>query len=104
MEDPSEEQRLQAVHATRQQETANFQLGGPEKFTGADDPRHALQKNGDLADLWYMDDGDILCHPILVPSYLQEFDVGNAKVGAEPNPQKTEVIYHVNDLDAAPPQ
>ena len=48
---------------------ANFQLGGPGKFTGSDDPRHALQKNGGLADLWYMDDGDTMCHPILVPSY-----------------------------------
>ena len=50
----------------------------------------------------YTDDGDILCHPILVPTYLQQFDVANAKVGAERNPQKTEVIYYVNDLDAAP--
>ena len=49
-----------------------------------------------------MDDGDILCHPLLVPTYLLEFDVANAKVGAERNPQKTEVIYHVNDLGAAP--
>ena len=49
-----------------------------------------------------MDDGDIMCHPILVPSYLQEFDDANAKVGAEQNPQQTEVIYNVNDLDAAP--
>ena len=83
-------------------ETANFQLGGPERPPGADDPRHALQKKGGLADLWYTDDGDILCHPILVPSYLQELDVANAKVAAERKPQKTEVIYHVNDLDAAP--
>ena len=44
--------------------TVNFRLGGPEKFTGAQDPRHSLQKNGGLADHWYMDDGDILCHPI----------------------------------------
>ena len=35
---------------------------------GATDPRHVLQKNGGLADLWYMDDGDILCQPVLVPS------------------------------------
>ena len=48
-----------------------------------------------------MDDGDILCHPILVPSYLQEFDVANAKVGAERNPQKTEVIDCTDDLGAA---
>ena len=37
--------------------------------------------------------GDIMCHPILVPSFLQELDVANAKVGAEQNTQKTEVIY-----------
>ena len=97
--------RLQADHAGRQQEGANFQLGGgSENFTGADDPWHALQKNGGLADLWSMDDGDTLCDQILVPSYLQEFDVVNAKVGAARNPQKSEVIHHVSDLDAAHPE
>ena len=80
-------------------EAANFQLGGPEKLTRADDSQHALQKNGGPADLWYMDDGDTMCHPILVPSYLHEFD---AKVGAERKRQKTKVIYYVNDLDVAP--
>ena len=29
-----------------------------------------LQNNGGLADLWYIDDGNILCHPVLVLSYL----------------------------------
>ena len=43
VDDPSDAQRLQADHAARQQVTVNFRLGGPEKFTGADDPRHALQ-------------------------------------------------------------
>ena len=38
----AEEQRLQADHAARLQESANVQLGGPEKLTGAHDPRHAL--------------------------------------------------------------
>ena len=90
VDDPSDFQRLQADHATRVQESASFQLGGLEKLTGAHDPRHALQKSGGLADQWYMDDGDILCHQILVPTHLQEFDVFNAKVGAERNPQKTE--------------
>ena len=61
----SDAHRLQADRAVRQQETANFQLVGPEKFTGADDPPHTLQKNGGLADFWHMDDGDILCHPPL---------------------------------------
>ena len=85
-------------------ESANFRLGGPEKLTGAHDPQHALQKNGSLADLWYMDDGDTTCHPVLVPSFLQDFDVANARVGAERKFQKTEVIYFVNDLDSVPPE
>ena len=101
--DPAEVQRQQTDCAVRVQESANFQLGGPEKLTGAHDP-HALQNNGGLADLWFMDDGDIMCHPIVVMPFLQDFDVANARVGAEPNPLKTEVIYFVNDLDAAPPE
>ena len=79
--DSAEEQRLQANHAASLQESANFQLGGPAKLTGAHDPRHALQTNG--ADQWHVDDGATMCHPILVPSFLQEVDVANARVGAE---------------------
>ena len=56
--DPSEEQRLQADHATRVQESPHFHFGGLEKITCAHDPQHALQKNGGLADLWCTDDGD----------------------------------------------
>ena len=33
VDDPSELQRLQADHAAGVHETANFQLGGPEKLT-----------------------------------------------------------------------
>ena len=74
------------------------------KHTGAHDPQHALQKNGGLTDQWHSDDGDIMCHPILVLPFLQDFDVANARVGAERTPLKTEVIFNVNDLDAAPPE
>ena len=83
VDDPSEEQRLQADHAAKLQ--VNIQLGGLERLTGAHAPQHALQKNGGLADQWCMDDGDIMCHPILVPSFQEEIDVANAnaKVGAE---------------------
>ena len=95
VDDPSGLQRLQADCAVRLQETTNFQFAGPGKFTGADDPRHVMQKR------WM---GDILCHPILVPAYSQDFDDANAKVGAERHPQKTGVIYYVNDLGAAPPE
>ena len=51
-----------------------------------------------------MDDGDIMCHPILVLPFLQDFDVANARVGVERNPLKTEVIDYMNDLDAPPPE
>ena len=80
----------------------NFQPGRPEKLIGADDPRHAFQENGGLADFWCCDDGDILCNPMLVLPYLQALDIANAKIGAEPNQQKTEVIYHVSNLNTAP--
>ena len=103
-DDTSETKRLQAEHAAKLQRVSNFQLGGPERLTGSDDPRYALQEHGGLADLWNMDDGDIMCHPVLVPSYLHEFDDAKAKVGAERTPQKTEVVHSVDDPVAAPPE
>ena len=57
-DDPSDVQRLQTEHAVRMHRLSNFQLGGPEKLTGTDVPRHALREKGDLADLWNMEDGD----------------------------------------------
>ena len=59
----------------------DFQPVGPEKFTGANDPWHALKEIGGLADFWFFDDGDILCHPVQVLPCLQAFDTANAKVG-----------------------
>ena len=63
-----------------------------------------LYKNMEAWGLWCIEDGDIHSHPILVPSYLHEIDDANDKVGAERHPQKTEIIYCVADLDAAPPE
>ena len=60
VDDPSELQHPEG------RKSANFQLGGLEKLTNAHDPRHALEKNGGLAHVWCVDDGDIMCHPILV--------------------------------------
>ena len=45
-----------------------------------------------------------MCHPTLVLPFLQDFDDANVRVGDERHPLKTEVIYYVNDLDAAPPE
>ena len=104
VDDPSDMQRLQAGRAVKLQRISNFQVGGSEKLTGADDPRHALQENGGVADPWYMDDGDIMCQTIVVPSHVQEFNVAIAGVGAERNPENTEVIYYVAALDTAPPE
>ena len=54
--------------------------------------------------MWYMDDGDIMCHLILVPSHLQEIDDANAKVGAERTPRKIQVICNLPNLYVAPPE
>ena len=91
VDDPSDVPRLQAEHAVRVQETANFQLGGPEKLTGANDPRHVVQKNGGMADLWYMDDGDILRHPILVPTHTagSRHRQRQSRSGAEPTENRS---------------
>ena len=64
--DDAELQQLRADHATRLQ--ADFQLGGRKSAQGPTTRGMHRRKNGGLADLWYMDDGDIMCHPILVPS------------------------------------
>ena len=58
------------------------------------DPRHEIQKSGGIADFWYLDDGDVLCDPLLVPAYLRAFDDANKLVGAMRNAKKTEVVYY----------
>ena len=88
-------------HRTRSQDADNLQFSDGWACE-THDPRHALQKNGGWRNTWFMDGGDIVCHPVLVPFYLHEFDHANNEVGAERNPQKTEVIYYVEDLNAAP--
>ena len=84
--DPVDEQRLQDEQNSKMQRIRDFQLGSTRKLTGADDP---LQENGSLTDQWH---GDIYVTPVLVLSYLQALDTENAKIGAERNPQKTDVI------------
>ena len=37
-----------------------------------------------------------------VSPYLQAIDAANAKIGAERNQQKTEVIYYISDVDNTP--
>jgi hypothetical protein len=60
------------------------------------DPRHEVQAHGGLADYWYLDDGDILCDPLLVYHFLASFDGSNGEVGGERNRLKTEVIYYAD--------
>ena len=83
-------ERLPDDQGNRMHGIHHFQLGSAEKFIGAENPRHALQEKRGLANFWNLDDGDILCHPML-------------EVGGERNQQKTEVINCVSDLDTAPP-
>ena len=74
--DHEEVQRLQNTYQSTMLLLQNFQLGGPEKVTGTDDPRHALQENGGPADFWYL---------ALVHSYLEALDTSNVSTGAERN-------------------
>ena len=94
-DDPSETQLLHVARAVRLQE---------EYFTGADDPIHALQKKKEAwrtCGTWMMVTSCVT-RSWLVPSYLHEFDDANTTVGAERTPQKTEVIYNVEDPNAVP--
>jgi hypothetical protein len=59
-------------------------------------PAHAVQAMDGVADFWFLDDGDILCDPRLVVPLLHQFDAVNARVGAERNQEKTEVLYFAN--------
>ena len=92
-------QRLQFEDRRRMHRLHNFQTGGPEKPTRADDPRHVLPESGRLADFWYLHDGDMLCHSALVISCLTVFDTAKTEIGAESNRRKKEVTYHIPDLD-----
>ena len=87
--DPAEEQRPQADHAVRSQSSSNLAV---QKSSLVPTTRSMRCRRAGLTDRWYMDDEDIMCHPILVLPFLQDFDVVNVRVGAERNPLKTEVI------------
>ena len=102
VDDPSDVQRLQAERAVRLQETANVQLGGPEQLTGANEPRHELQRNGGLADLSYHGSMVTFC---VTRSWCRR----TCKNSTSPTPtsersgtHRTQVINYVNDLDAVP--
>ena len=65
--DSLHERRLQDEQRNRRQWIRNFQLGGSEKLSRATIRDTLCRKEtGGLADQWYLDDGDILCHPLLV--------------------------------------
>ena len=66
-------------------------------------PDHEIQPGGGLADFWYLDDGDVLCDPRLVSSYLKAFDEANGAAGATRNLEKTEVIYYASELTLKDP-
>ena len=51
--DSAEEQRLQADHAARLQESANFQLVGTEKLTGAQRHRSPGSFGSQAANTWH---------------------------------------------------
>ena len=46
------------------------------------------------ADKWFLDDGDILCHPVLVAPYLKAFDGVNVRVRSQRSRLEQDVIYN----------
>lgn len=60
-------------------------------------PADEVQRHGGIADFWYMDDGDALCHPSLVRQYLQLYDEETAKAGGQRNKTKTEVVFYASE-------
>ena len=93
VDDSAEEQRLQADHAAKLLETANFQLA-TQKHTPVPMIRNPRCRK---TEAWLVNGARTTVLP-----FLQDFD--NTRVGAERNPLKTEVIHYLNDLDAAPPK
>ena len=90
----NKETALGLVVAETRGRVAAPQASGSLPWIGVDDPSARFtKKNGGLADMWYVDDGDIMCHPILVPSHLHEFDDANAKVGAEREGQRKVKLF-----------
>ena len=61
------------------------------------DPSHEVQAFGGVADFWYLDDGDILCHPLLVRAMLECHDRADGDCGGQRNRSKSEVLYYVDD-------
>ena len=101
VDEPSKLLRLQADRAARTQESANFQLGGPEKAFWSPRPAARAAEKRRLGRP--VVDGDIMCHPTLVPSSSPDFERRQRHQSwSGTNPQETEVIYHVNNQDSAP--
>ena len=65
------------------------------------DPAHEIQAFGGIADFWYLDDGDIICHPELVLAILQSHDNADAAAGGSRNLSKSEVLYFVDEATLA---
>ena len=95
---------------SRERQTVFFQIPGPSTTLGvgeslpsapearltsqACDHRHKLQEHGGLVETWFLYDGDILCHPVLVAPYLKAFDGVNVRVRSQRSRLEQDVIYY----------
>ena len=65
-------------------------------------PDHEVRKAGGMVDVWYLDDGTIMLHPIFVCPYLRAFDSLKARTGGRRNLAKTKVtVYAKEDVIAS---
>ena len=94
VDDTSDVQRLHAEHTVKLQETTHLPVGWSWKIHRSRRPAARVAKTWRpwrTCGTWMT---ATLC------AFLQKFEVANAEVGAERNPQKTAVIYDVDDLGA----
>ena len=95
--------RLHGEHRSRMHPLQNFQLGGPGKLTGPDDPWHTQPENGGSADFtkmtviscatprWFSPVSQLLTQLTL---NMMQKEIG----------KNTEVICYVSDLDDTDPE
>ena len=56
-------------------------------------PANRIARDGHLMDVWYLDDGTIVAHPLLGVAFLEAFDRQSQRPGSERNRTKTKAAF-----------
>jgi len=64
-------------------------------------PGNKIAKGSKLMDVWYLDDGTIVCHPAQAANFLEAFDVSCEAAGARRSRPKTKVTLLASKQEVA---